>query len=78
MEDPFFSKARSIREVAEYMQSTEPFIRSEISRGRLTVRKFGKQFLRILPEDLRAWVKLASKNPGKSKPKKHEEEPVLA
>jgi excisionase family DNA binding protein len=67
MDDPFFSKARSIREVAEYMQSTEPFIRSEISRGRLTVRKFGSHFLRILPEDLRAWMDLAAENPGKCK-----------
>jgi hypothetical protein len=61
MEDLFFSKSRTIRETAEYMQSTEAWVRSEITRGHLHVRKFGKKFVRILPEDLRAWVDHATK-----------------
>jgi hypothetical protein len=65
MDETFFWRARSIQELSQYIGSTEAFIRSEIKSGRLRARTLNTRYIRILPEDIRAWLDAGlKKSPG--------------
>jgi excisionase family DNA binding protein len=58
--DPFFSRARSIREIAAYIDSSEEFVEEKIHAGELRARKLSPRFIRVLPADLLAWLERGS------------------
>ena len=66
--EEFLSRARSIQEIAKLLGCTELFIRKQIEYGNLKAYKFGNRFMRVMPEDLRAWLDEAASH-VKVKPK---------
>ena len=58
--EPIFARPRSVDEIAEWIDCTPKFLRTEIFAGRLRARKLSKRFGRIMPSDLRAWLDQAS------------------
>jgi excisionase family DNA binding protein len=68
-EDPFFSKPRSIEEIADYLGATRTFVYREVVRGKLRGLKFTQKLIRVMPGDLRDWIEQAATQP-KQTPKK--------
>jgi hypothetical protein len=56
---PIFQKASTCAEIGEFLGTDEKFLFREISRGNLRDRKFNARMLRILPQDLIAWLERA-------------------
>ena len=68
-EDPFFSKPRSIEEIADYLGATRTFVYREVVRGKLRGLKFTQKLIRVMPGDLRDWIEQVATQP-KQTPKK--------
>jgi excisionase family DNA binding protein len=58
--ESFFDRPRSPEEVATFFGCDEKFIYKEIREGRLQGRKLSGRMIRLMPEDIRAWLDQAS------------------
>jgi excisionase family DNA binding protein len=54
--DDTLEHALAVEEVAETIKSSKGFVFGQINSGRLRAIRVGPKFLRVLPEDLRAWL----------------------
>jgi hypothetical protein len=54
--DPFLSKPRTKTELCEWIGCCPRFLESEISAGRLRVRRLSARLVRIMPSDIQAWL----------------------
>jgi excisionase family DNA binding protein len=61
--DPFFSKRRSIDELAEYLTATRPFLWDQIAKGKLRAVRLTPKFIRVMPDDLREWLERSATRP---------------
>jgi hypothetical protein len=52
----FFTRPRSIPELAAYLDVTPRFISAEISRGNLRSIQLSNNLVRLEPRDIRAWL----------------------
>jgi len=60
MNNEFFTRPRTIDEVAGFLGCTRRFVASEIAAGRLRARRLSARLIRIMPGDLRSWLDQAS------------------
>jgi hypothetical protein len=58
--DSFLSKPRTKTELCEWIGCCPRFLESEISSGRLRVRRLSARLVRIMPSDIQAWLDQAS------------------
>jgi excisionase family DNA binding protein len=56
MEEDFYSKPRSITELAEYLGISKRFVQYEVARGNLKVLRLSANVVRLLPADIKAWM----------------------
>jgi hypothetical protein len=61
--DPFLSRPRTKAEVCEWLNFTPRFLESEISHGRLRVRRLSARLIRIMPADIISWLDKAASQP---------------
>jgi hypothetical protein len=61
--DQFLSKPRTKTELCEWLGCCPRFLESEISSGRLRVRKLSVRLVRIMPNDIQAWLDQAASTP---------------
>jgi hypothetical protein len=52
----FLSKPRTIKEFADYISTTDRFVRDQILKGALRARKHSGKCIRLWPADMRAWI----------------------
>ena len=56
-EEEFFSRARTKKELCEFLNCTPDFIDDAIRAKKLRAYKFTPRFMRFMPDDLREWFK---------------------
>jgi excisionase family DNA binding protein len=66
--DPVVSKPCTVEKLAEYLDATPRFVRSEIAAGRLRARRLSARLIRILPTDLQQWLDASATTPVDNTP----------
>jgi hypothetical protein len=61
---PVFRRASTLREVADFLSVDRTFVMKAAAEGHLTVRKLSHKTVRILPQDLIAWLESAARGPA--------------
>jgi excisionase family DNA binding protein len=54
--DNFCDRARSPLEISKFMSTHRRFVLDQINNGNLRAVRFGPKLLRVMPDDLSAWL----------------------